>query len=193
MQEQARSVAKLTASLQELPYEATLTVESDGVVLERLTVRHTSPSIAANYAVLVRGTGSLTMERCSVTSASGSGLGCEGGRVSARECSFSGCVRHGVLFTGDLEGESPLGGSVLESCLLAKNRENGGVLRDGAVLSLRACSVTDNAGVGLVASDVELSLVGTTLARNKRGSLKAERMRALDVQESVYDAPPRVT
>ena len=176
----------------EVPYEATLTVESEGVVVERLTFRHTSPSIAANYCVLVRGTGCLTMERCSVTSSTGSGLGCEGGRVSIRETEFAGCKRHGVLFTGDLEGDSPFGGSVLESCLMQKNREHGAVLRDGAVVSFRACSLTDNAGVGLMASDVELSLIGSTLARNKHGSLRAERMRALTIEDSVYDAAPRV-
>jgi len=174
----------------ELPYEATLQVECEGVTLRGLTVRHSSPSIAANYALLVRAGGSAQLDRCLLSSATGSGLGCEGGKVLAEKCSFSSCARHGAFFSGDLDGESPLGQSVLDSCLMEGNRGDGALLRDGALVTLRACRLEGNAGVGLRAADAAVSLVGCTLRGNKKGSLEARRMVRLDVEGLATDATP---
>jgi len=174
----------------EAPYESTLQIDCSNVVLVGLTVRHNSPSIAANYALLVRSSGDVSMERCSVSSASGSGLGCEGGRVAAVSCTFAGSARHGAFFSGDLAGESPLGESVLDSCALRDNKGDGAILRDGALVTLRACTLDGNSGSGLFATDSALQLVGCTLRQNKRGSITATRMLRFDVEGLATDVQP---
>lgn len=173
----------------ELPYEASLQIESAGVTIRGLTLRHASPSIAANYCLLVKSGGELLLERCTVSSDTGSGLGVEGGVVTARGCSFTGCRRHGVALYGDLMGGSA-GTSRLNDCVLSGNREHGALLRDGADAALENCVVASNGDVGVLAVDSSLVLLGCQLRANKRGSLTVERSRALDAEATVFEVQP---
>lgn len=173
----------------ELPYEATVQVECTGVTLRGLQVRHSSPSIAGNYAVLVRSAGGLTLERCDVSSTTGSGLGVEGGTATAVQCRFTNCRRHGAALYGDLMG-AVAGTTVLEDCTITANRDEGVILRDGADASLLGCKITQNGGIGILAVDSSLALVGCEVRSNKRGSLKVERSRELKYEATILDAPP---
>ena len=65
--------------------------------------RHSSPSIASNYAVLVS-SGSLLLERCSLMSATGSALGVEGGRASAIKCRRAALVSLFCISRASLNG-----------------------------------------------------------------------------------------
>lgn len=44
------------------------------------------------------------MQDCDISSATGSGVGSEGGSLSLLRCSIHDCKRHGVAMFGDLEG-----------------------------------------------------------------------------------------
>ncbi len=160
------------------------------MVVRGLKLRHTSPSIAANYCVLVRG--ELLMERCDVSSATGSGLGCEGGVVTARNCRLCDCRLHGAALYGDLLGESG-GESLLEACTAAHNGGSGVLLRDGAAAALRSCTLESNALFGVAVVDSSLALVGCTLKANRKGSLSLERVRGLDMEANALDAQPTVS
>ena len=176
----------------ELPYEATVQVECPGVTLRGLTIRHSSPSIAGNYAILVRSAGGLTLERCDVSSTTGSGLGVEGGTATAVQCKLTNCRRHGAALYGDLLG-AVAGGSVLEDCTITGNKEEGVILRDGADASLLGCTIAQNGGIGILAVDSSLQLVGCQVRSNRKGSLKVERSRELKYEATVMDALPVIT
>lgn len=173
----------------EAPYEAALQIDAPDVHVRNLVVRHTSPSIAANYAILVRSAGSVTLDRCDVRSSTGSGLGVEGGCATARLCKFSECQRHGVALYGDLLG-SVTGATVLEDCTLAGNKENGLLMRDGADAAVRGCTVASNGGLGIMAVDSSLQLLGCEVRGNRKGALKVERSRSFEVEATALDAPP---
>jgi len=174
------------------PYEATLQVESPGCVLRGLTLRHASPSVASNNCVLVRGGAALTLERCALSSATGSGLGCEGGVVTARSCSLSGCRLHGAALYGDLGGESS-GESTLEGCTMEGNGGHGVLLRDGVAAALRNCVVEKNGLFGVEAVDSTLTLVGCTVRSNRRGAVRLERGRGYDAEANALDGALFVT
>lgn len=44
------------------------------------------------------------MQDCDISSATGSGVGSEGGQLALIRCSVHNCKRHGVAMFGDLEG-----------------------------------------------------------------------------------------
>ncbi len=44
------------------------------------------------------------MQDCDISSATGSGVGSEGGQLSLIRCNVHQCKRHGVAMFGDLEG-----------------------------------------------------------------------------------------
>ena len=81
------------------PYEASIECTAPGLRVDGLKIRHASPSIASNYGVLVS-SGSLRMERCDLSSATGSALGLEGGSLELFKCRLSGskpCVLRSSL------------------------------------------------------------------------------------------------
>ena len=95
------------------PYEAALTIDLSSssqpstIVVSGLAIRHSSPSIAQNYAVYVPQPSTLAdansrieLRGCDVSSASGSGVGVEGGSVSIESCEIHDCKNHGVLYLG---------------------------------------------------------------------------------------------
>lgn len=174
----------------DLPYESTLVIECPGVVLRSLVVRHESPSVAANYAVVVRDGGALTLARCDVRSATGSGVGVEGGCVTATACAFHDCARHGAAVFGDLSGDAAGGTSVLEGCTFTANRGHGVLVRDGAAVELRGCGVERNGAAGVAAVDATLTMVGCTVKGNRGGSVDVERLVGLSLEANALDVPP---
>jgi len=123
------------------PYEAALTIAleptlptlTSRVLVSGLSVRHFSPSIAQNYAVYVPqptspaadGVG-IVFQSCAITSASGSGVGIEGGDVTLERCQIAGCKNHGIVYLGQA-ARGRIVGCTVEKCKL-----NGVLLRDGA-------------------------------------------------------------
>ena len=133
------------------------------------------------------------MQRCDVSSATGSGLGVEGGRAVVRGTSLCGCRLHGAALYGDLLGEpSPAGESLLEACTASRNGGCGVLVRDGAAAAVRACTLEGNAQYGASLVDGTLNLVGCTLRGNRKGSLALERPRGLDMEANALDVPPAV-
>ena len=161
-------------------------VEAEDVTVRGLTVRHASPSVASNYAVLVSAGGTLRMEECDVSSSTGSGVGCEGGRVDATRCAFRGCHLHGAILVGDLMGDAAAGASRLETCELVGNGGCGVVVRGGAAALLAGCTIEDNGERGVFASGAALEMLGNTVARNRRGDVQTELMLAFSESEDVF-------
>ncbi len=173
----------------ELPYEATVQVDAPGVALRGLKLRHASPSVASDYCVLIRGGAEL--ERCDISSATGSGLGVEGGVVTATACKLSGNKLHGAALYGDLAGEAA-GDCVLSACQLEENGACGALVRDGASAALRSCTLGRNGAFGLEVVDASVTLVGCTVRANRKGALLLERPRGLDMEANAIDVAPVV-
>ena len=102
--------------------------------------------MANNYAVYSRA-GRLHMQRCSVSSGTGSAVGCDGGSLAAHESSFSGCERHGLVIAGDLDGGAAE--VRLQGCTLERNGRSGAVVLDGAEVRAERCSFARNRQYGL--------------------------------------------
>jgi hypothetical protein len=175
----------------EAPYEATLQVDAPGVRVRGFKLRHASPSVASDYCVLVRAGGAAALERCDVSSATGSGLGAEGGVVTATACRLADCKLHGAAFFGDLGGESA-GECALSGCQLEDNGACGALVRDGAAAALRSCTLANNAAFGLEVVDAAVTLVGCTVRANRKGALLLERPRGLDMEANAIDVAPVV-
>lgn len=80
------------------PYEAAVEVlgvrQPDAVLLRGLRIRHSSKSVANNYAVRLEGCDATLLD-CDVSSASGDGVGIEGGAPRLLRCAVHDCQRHG--------------------------------------------------------------------------------------------------
>ncbi len=122
------------------PYECVVDVGAPRCALAGFTIAHSSPSVANNFAVLVREGASLALQSCRVTSATGTGLGVEGS-ASADGCDLSGCASYGVASVGDA--------LTLSRSTLASNRRGGLLTRGLASLTVVGCAITRNGGPGL--------------------------------------------
>ena len=164
------------------PYEAALTVDlseassAASVTVSGLSVRHTSPSIAQNYAVYVPppssaadGASSVMLRDCDISSASGSGVGVEGGAVSLAGCRVHDCKNHGVLYLGrGARGR-------VSGCTLEKNKLNGALLRDGSAPTLEANRLANNGQYGAALIDCRGVYRPTNEAvSNGKGSVSGE-------------------
>jgi hypothetical protein len=89
------------------PYEATIEAAAGcvGLLLRNITVRHSSPSVANNYAVFATAGSGVSLEGCDVSSETGSGVVGEGAQIRVSGCRVHGCKTHGVAIYGDLLGE----------------------------------------------------------------------------------------
>ncbi len=176
------------------PYESVADVSVPGVTLRGLRLRHASKSVAQNYAVLVREGARLALERCDVASATGTGLGVEGGLVLARDCVLSGSKGYGVAVLGDLLGSSP-GDSVLVGCTVERNGAGGVLARGGARIALERNRVEGNGGFGLeLVGCLPGAVRGNRIRGNAGGSVAVAQgvpLRAADPAANDLDAPPR--
>jgi hypothetical protein len=221
-------------------YESTVECSGDGtVVLEGFTIRHSSPSVANNYAVhlkvqrdkeycdacMGRSKADCTtlrnpaqpcatprssavqmrpmpmagcahhclqgctavLRRCDICSATGSGVGVEGGSPQLLDCTMHDCVRHGVAVFGDLEDSEshPL----MERCTVSGNMLNGVLVRDGAELIMTNCVLSGNKRAGMQIIDAGGRYVGNTLTGNGGGAVLYDALAAeqVDPQQLCLD------
>jgi len=163
------------------PYEAALTVDlseaasGGSVTISGLTVRHSSPSIAQNYAVYVpppsRAASATKVELrdLDVSSSSGSGLGVEGGDVTLLSSKVHDCRNHGLVFLG------PTARGAVRGCELAKNKLNGVLLRDGASPAIEGSRLVNNGAYGASLIDCRGSLAaGNEIRGNGKGGVSGE-------------------
>jgi hypothetical protein len=84
------------------PYESTVVVHPGARLrLENVVVRHSSPSIANNYAIFCQ-EGALEAVNCDISSSTGSGIGMEGGTAVLSDCRVQGCKGSGAVLAGAL-------------------------------------------------------------------------------------------
>ena len=130
------------------PYQATLDISNGAAVtLRDVTVAHSSPSVANNYALYCRG-GRVTAERCSISSETGSGIGAEGGTLSLRGCRVAGCARGGLVLAADLETAAAAAVTVAGS-RIEGNGGSGIAALEGTDLRVEGSAVVKNKGFGL--------------------------------------------
>ena len=154
------------------PYEAALDVDvsdgsADSVLVEGLTIRHSSPSIAQNYGVYVHSpTRKVKFSSCDVASSSGSGIGVEGGNVTVFSCTIHDCKNHGVLYLGgDATGR-------VERCIVENCKLNGLLLRDGASPTLSDNLLKGNGQYGASLIDCSgVLLDNNEVVRNGKGAV----------------------
>jgi len=182
----------------ETPYESVVDVSSPapGATLRGIRLRHSSKSVAQNYAVLVREGAGLVLERCDVSSATGSGLGVEGGVVTAVDCVISGSKGYGAAVLGDLLGESPAE-STLRGCTVERNGAGGILARAGARVALENNHVESNGGFGLeLVGCVPGAVRGNTVRGNAAGSVAVAQgvpAAAAPPESNALDSPARAT
>jgi len=163
------------------PYESTLEIAADGVTIQGLQIRHSSPSVANNYAVFLRG-GAVSLLDCDLCSVSGSAVGLEGGRHRLERCRFQGAKSHGLAVYGDLYGEQDSLADVT-GCTLVGNGGNGVLVRGPNVtLLLSDSTIKDNFGFGLRLADCESVLANNDISGNKKGSIVTELGAGLDLK-----------
>jgi hypothetical protein len=83
------------------PYQSTIEVSPGvSVRLENLVIRHSSPSVANNYAIFCLRGSRVDVVNCDVSSKTGSGLAFEGASGSLTRCSVRNCERNGLVVAG---------------------------------------------------------------------------------------------
>ena len=86
------------------PYSPAIRILPGGsCVLENVTVIHSSPSVASNFAIEVGRDASLLIKGSSVTSNTGSGICVQGGTCEVSSCRIESCKEHGVAAYEDIE------------------------------------------------------------------------------------------
>ena len=137
-----------------VPYEAVFEAapNAKGLVLNNLTIRHGSKSVANNYAVFANVGSGVTMRGCDVRSDTGSGVAAEGAQLDVEDCVVSNCKTHGVAVYGDLFGNGGFGR--VNKCVIRDNGEDGVLVRGGAVAEVAGNEVFDNGRFGVELVDV---------------------------------------
>ncbi|KAK3270530.1 hypothetical protein CYMTET_21075, partial [Cymbomonas tetramitiformis] len=152
------------------PYEATVESTGEGVVLQGLTIRHTSPSVANNYAVFLQG-GSATLSECDISSTTGTAVGVEGASFNISKCKLAGAKRHGAAIYGDLFGGGASG--IIEECDITMNGENGILVRDASPV-IRKNAIRRNAAYGVRLADCDAEFDGNIIEGNRKGTVVTE-------------------
>ncbi|KAG2491217.1 hypothetical protein HYH03_010427 [Edaphochlamys debaryana] len=190
------------------PYQSTLQLEAQGeVLLEGLTVRHSSKSVANNYAVYITA-GTPRLVDCDVCSASGAGVGVEGASPQLLGCRIHDCARQGLAIFGPAALDDPLdrstdpgflygstGGVVqarcqgptsstrLLGCDIYGNALDGVLVRSGASPDLLENLIHDNKGVGVNLQDCAGRYERNNVYGNARGAVSVTAAFELDAGE----------
>lgn len=138
------------------------------VEVSGLLFKHSSKSVANNYALYVQG-GSLILKDSDITSSSGVGVAVEGGNLQMLRCAVHDCQQHGVAIYGDLEGRP--GRVLLEQCSISSNKADGVLVRQGARPILKECTIILNKGYGMQLQDCTAVLKDNLMQANGRGSI----------------------
>lgn len=160
------------------PYQHALTIDipadtAGEVLVEGFELRHSSPSIAQNYAVYSASTTSgavkAILRDLDVTSSSGTGVGVEGGDVELLDCRVRGCKGHGLAFLGERTR------GVVRRCTISKCKLNGALVRDGAAPQLVSNVIEANGLFGVSQIDCAGALGdGNTFRGNGKGAVFGE-------------------
>ena len=171
----ARPVVELVS---DRPYQHALTIDvaTDAVgevLVQGFELRHTSPSIAQNYAVYSASTTArgvkVVLRDLDITSSSGTGVGVEGGEVDLLDSRIRGCKGHGLAFLGERTR------GVVRGCTVAKCKLNGALVRDGAAPQLDANVFEANGLFGVSQIDCAGGLgEGNTFRGNGKGAVFGE-------------------
>lgn len=92
--------------------------------------------------------GGLSIESCSVTSRTGSGVSSDGGTLQIIDSKISDCAAHGIGLYADLEGQGCK--ARIERCNISSNALNGILVREDSQLILQSSRIARNGGSGLV-------------------------------------------
>ncbi|KAG2491216.1 hypothetical protein HYH03_010426 [Edaphochlamys debaryana] len=177
------------------PYQSTLQLEAQGeVLLEGLTVRHSSKSVANNYAVYITA-GTPRLVDCDVSSASGAGVGVEGASPQLLGCRIHDCARQGMAIFGPAALDDPLDrstdpgflygstGGVVQGCDIYGNALDGVLVRSGASPDLLENLIHDNKGVGVNLQDCVGRYERDDVYGNARGAVSVTAAFELDAGE----------
>ncbi|GIL44188.1 hypothetical protein Vafri_1715 [Volvox africanus] len=182
------------------PYQSTLEVsapaagrgEGDrgGVVVEGISIRHSSKSVANNYGVYIRG-GSPRLVDCDIISATGAGVGIEGASPQLVGCRIHDCARQGIAVFGSSYdfGLDPavdpgllygMTGGLIRECDIYGNTLDGVLVRSGASPDLLDNLIHNNAGFGVNLQDCSGRYEHNTVYDNARGSVAVSALFDLD-------------
>ena len=153
-------------------YESTIVCTAEeGVTLERIIIRHASPSVANNYAVQLINSGAR-VDGCDISSATGSGVGVEGGaQPHIINCTIHDCARSGIMIFADLEGNS-VGTAVVRDCIVMNNALHGVLVRDGAAPVVGGGNIIQgNGGYGLALQGCGGVYKGNVVKGNRKGEV----------------------
>jgi hypothetical protein len=150
------------------PYESTVECSADGVALLGLAIAHRSPSIANNYAVRLLSC-DARLQGCTITSATGSGVGIEGGSPSLLRCALRGCARSGVMAFGEAGGGG--GAPRVQGCVIEGCGLHGVLARDGTAPEVTDNTISRNGGFGLALQGCGGRFEGNALAANRGGAV----------------------
>lgn len=109
------------------------------------------------------------LEDCSISSATGGGIGIEGGAPTVRRCTVFNNERNGVAIFGDLLDRACA--AQLQGCRITNNTGNGLLVRDGAAPTVANTALAGNGEWGLRIQDAGGSYEGCEIAGNARGSV----------------------
>jgi len=158
------------------PYESVVECTSPGVVLRGLTLRHSSKSVANNYAVYLHAGGNARLEGLDIMSSTGSGVGIEDASPVLLDCTVHDCASHGVAIFGPLEAMvEPAGGGTLQGCDIHGNKGSGVLVRSGAAPDVRGCNIHDNREWGLNLQDCAGVFTDNSVTSNNRGAVQVVR------------------
>ena len=107
---------------------------------------------------------------CDVSSATGDGVGIEGGAPTLQRCAVHACARQGVAVFGDLLGEEGCAASISD-CTLSDNGACGLLVRDGARPTVQRCTVSGNGEWGLRLLDAGGRYEDNDFVANRAGSV----------------------
>ena len=155
------------------PYIHCLDISSDATV-KGLTFKHSSKSVANNYAILVQGSATLTLVDSTVSSSSGSGIGIEGGAL-IQNCQVTNCKSHGIAIFSPIEEEglsSPSHSTRILNCTISGNNKCGILSKaEDLLLSVSDCTLLDN-GIGINLESIGgSSISGNKISDNRDGAV----------------------
>ncbi|GAB5370588.1 hypothetical protein AAMO2058_001506100 [Amorphochlora amoebiformis] len=175
----------------EAPYESTISLDispkdNTPASISGLKIRHSSPSVASNYAVRVD-SGSLEISDCDISSTTGSAIGTEGGLVYVSRSVLSSAKRHGIALFPPLDPDGPPVLSEISDSVIASNGLSGISVRgDNVEVKVTRCIVEGNQQYGISATGGGFAEVDScTIVRgNGKGSLLEELGGAVVVRRS---------
>ena len=153
------------------PYESTIEILCDGVVISGISIRHRSPSIASNYAVKFVDCNAVLMD-CDVSSSTGSAIGIEGGTPGVLRCKLQSCKRNGAIVVPNIEGYG--GDAHIKDCTIIENGLHGVLVSGGASPIVKGNYIANNTGFGLALQGAG----GTYMANN---GLPSNRLGAIAI------------